>query len=281
MNILFTGRGGAGSWTIRAEQIGAALGARVKALASREDCEWADVIVVVKRLPPDLLTRIRWSRKPWVYDVVDAYPQPQCGTWDRARSVQWLAETEGALRPNRMIWPNKQMQVDATADGWPVIYHHHRLGIRRNPIRERVARIGYEGAASYLDGWMPAIERECRRIGAEFVLNPSHLADVDVVLALRDKNHAGYPQRAWKSNVKLANAHGSGTPFIGMPEPGYQETATGAEYWATSAAELGNALDWLAPQETRRSVSEKFLAAALPVEKVAAQYREFLCGLKS
>jgi hypothetical protein len=290
MNILFTGRGGAGSWTIRAEQIGGALGARVKPHATLDDCRWADVIVVVKRIPNDLLARIRQSGTPWVYDIVDAYPQPECSTWEKPAAVGWLDTLLTRLQPSAVIWPNARMGEDLAFElKWQgreapcsiVLRHHQRPGIRVNPIRPEVKRIGYEGSAAYLNGWMPAIEEQCSRIGAEFVLNPTHLADVDVVLALRDKNHAGYPQRHWKSNVKLANAHGSGTPFIGMPESGYQETTTGCEYWATTGAELGTALDWLASQSAREQVSERFLQAAIPIDAVAGQYREFLCALKS
>lgn len=290
MSILFTGRGGAGSWTIRAEQIGRALGARVQAMATVEDCSRADVIVVVKRIPEQLLERICCSRRPWVYDIVDAYPQPECSGWKKPKAIEWLDTTIERLRPSAVIWPNERMRDDLanelrwwnkTAPRSAVIPHHHRPGLRVNPIRERIARIGYEGASAYIDGWRDAIERQCKRLGAEFVLNPPHLADVDVVLALRDKNHSGYPQRHWKSNVKLANAHGSGTPFIGLPEPGYKETGTGAEQWAENEQELAIALDFLAPQWVRREQSAAFLKAALPVERVAQQYREFLCALKS
>lgn len=290
MNILFTGRGGAGSWTVRAEQVGQALGARVQPLASVEDCNRADVIVVVKRIPEQLLERIRRSGRPWVYDIVDAYPQPTCASWKKPEAIGWLDTTIERLRPSAVIWPNARMRDDLVEERrWQhvevprgaVIPHHHRPGIRKNPVRERIARIGYEGAPAYIDGWRSAIERQCQRIGAEFVLNPSHLADVDVVLALRDKNHSGYPQRQWKSNVKLANAHGSGTPFIGLPEPGYKETGSRAEQWAETEQELAIALDFLAPQWVRRAQRAAFLKAALPVETVAQQYREFLCALKS
>lgn len=279
MKFLFTGRGTSGSWAIRGAQLGQAMGARVVPMASLEDCRWADVIVVVKRVHPELLQRIRQSGRPWLYDIVDAYPQPLCGIWGESESRAWLKEHLAALKPDFIIWPNDRMKADASGGG-AVIYHHHRPQIRRNPVRSEIKRIGYEGAPSYIEGWMPAIKRQCERIGAEFVLNPQHLADVDVVLALRDKNHAGYPQRMWKSNVKLANAHGSGTPFIGLPEPGYQETATGCEYWATNCDELGTALDWLESQSAREQVSERFLAAAISIDKVAEQYKSWIEALR-
>jgi len=290
MKILFTGRGGAGSWTIRAEQIGAALGAKVIPMASLDDCQAADVIVVVKRIPEPLLERIRRSGRPWVYDIVDAYPQPECAGWKRHKAIGWLDTKLEELRPSAVIWPNERMRDDLAGERrWyavdaprgAVIPHHHRPDIRVNTIRERIARIGYEGAPSYLDGWRGAIDRQCARIGAEFVMNPSHLADVDVVLALRDKNHAGYPQQAWKSNVKLANAHGSGTPFIGMPECGYTETAAGLERWVRTEEELAIALDALAPQAVRAETSRQFLKKALPINVAARLYMDFLCALKS
>jgi hypothetical protein len=276
MHILMTGRGTSGSWQIRAQQIGKAIGARVVPQASDADCRWADVIVVVKRIPPDLLQRIRRSGRPWVYDIVDAYPQPECGTWDRERSIEWLADTENNLSPHRVIYPNAQMREDANSDGWPVFYHHYRPGIRRNQIRNRINRIGYEGSPTYIKGWMPAIEKQCQRFGAEFIVNPENLADVDVILALRDAQHFGYPQRMWKSNVKLANAQGSGTPVICNREAGYLETASGAEQWADDEAELTAAFDALEPTSTRLEAAKTLRAAAPSIDSVAATYVEWL-----
>lgn len=288
MNVLFTGRGGAGSWAIRGEQIGRELGALVQPMASLEECSRADIIVVVKRIPDPLLERIRRSGRPWVYDIVDAYPQPECSTWNKSASLAWLDATLERLRPNAVIWPNQRMQSDFEED-WRTadiprgvsIPHHHRPGIAQNPIRERIERIGYEGSPAYIEGWRKAIDRQCKRIGAEFVLNPKRLADVDVVLALRDKKHSGYPQMHWKSNVKLANAQGSGTPFVGVPEPAYRETCSGAEVWAEFEHDLAFALDRHQPQNLRRALSVSLMRAALPVEHIAQRYRDFLCALKS
>lgn len=250
-------------------------------MASLEDCRWADVIVVVKRVPDSLLQNIRASGRPWVYDIVDAYPQPACSSWDQQESIRWAQKRLAELEPDSVLWPCRRMSMDVCGEmEGKTLYHHHRPGIQLNPIRKEIKRIGYEGAPGYIDGWRKAIDAQCARIGAEFVINPLNLSDVDVVLALRDKNHAGYPQRFWKSNVKLANAHGSGTPFIGMPEPGYQETASGCEYWATDSEELGRALDWLAPQSTRQHVSETFLRSAITVEQVADQCKCWIEALK-
>jgi hypothetical protein len=106
------------------------------------------------------------------------------------------------------------------------------------------------------------------------VVNPDTLADCDVVLALRDAR--GYPPRNWKSAVKLSNAHGSGTPWIGCTETGYTEIATGCEYWADNASQMRVALEWLKDQLTREQICDRFVQAAYPVESAAADLHRFL-----
>lgn len=279
MKIIVTGRGGAGSWTVRGEQIGQALGARVQPKATVEDLKAADVALVVKRVPDTLLDALRRSRTPWAYDVVDAYPQPICSKWSRQQAIAWMRDYLRRLRPDAVIWPTARMRDDCGAG--EVVYHHHRPGLARNPIRPEIKVLGYEGRPDYLEGWHKHIARECDRRGLTFLLNPQRLADVDVVLAVRGGEWRGYVQEHWKSNVKLANAHASGTPFIGTRERGYLETATGAEQWADEPGELGRCLDRLAEQPVRMAVQESFLAASIPLEQAASEFRRVLCALKS
>lgn len=280
MKILVTGRGTSGSWTVRGEQIGAALGAVVKPNASLADMVAADVILVVKRCSPELFANLEVCERPWVYDVVDAYPQPACAAWSPFESIAWLRGLIERLGPNAVVWPNARMRQDHGGGGGKVIYHHHRPGIAQNPIRERLAVVGYEGSARYLDGGLlDALTAECTRRGARFVVNPPQLADVDAVVALRSQNWTGYAPRHWKSQVKLANAHASGTPFIGAAESGYLEVSTGGELWAETAEEVGAALDALAPRAVRQAISERFVAATFPVEQAAVRMRMVLGSL--
>ena len=278
MNLLFTGRGGSGSWTVRGEQLGQACGATVKPLAGREDCKAADLVVVVKRTPSIVTTSLQG--KPWVFDLVDFYPQPTCRFWSQDEAIGWVRHQIKHLRPNGIIWPTQRMREDCDI-GLPgiVLPHHHRPGIARNPIREHVTTVGYEGRALYLDGWQEAIERECKRRGWEFVVNPENLADLDIVIAVRGGQWRSYAATHWKSNVKLANSHGSGTPFIGQQEYGYLETRAGAEYWVDEPKGVGMCFDWLTPQSTRKQVQERFLKRAYPVEQAAADLMGFLRGL--
>lgn len=280
MKILVTGRGGAASWTIRGEQLGHAMGATVKPMATLSDCRAADVIVVVKRVPDELLQAVRQSGRPWVYDIVDAYPQPECAGWSQLQACQWLRDHLNRLKPTAVVWPTLRMQADSTYPGW-VLYHHYRPGLEVMPVRERIRRIGYEGRAEYFAAWVMMVLSECNRIGAEFVMNPASISQVDVVLALRAGKWNGYCQRHWKSNVKLANAHGSGVPFIGLTEAGYLETAAGGEQLIQAPHELGQALDMLSDPAVRVSVHEKFLANAYSVDQAAESMRAHLCALKS
>jgi hypothetical protein len=276
MKILVTGSGTSGSWTVRGEQIGRAMGATVKPRAELADMRAADVVLVVKRCPVSLHAALLASGRPWAYDIVDAYPQPGCNAWSGDESVAWLLTLLARLQPTTVIWPNHCMRRDGGGAG-VVVPHHGRPGIARNPIRERITLVGYEGSARYLDGGLAeAIEAQCRARGARFVINPAQLADVDVVVALRSAYWHSYAASHWKSGVKLANAHASGTPFIGARECGYEEIATGAEHWADSPTEIGDALDALAPQEARAAIARRFLASTLTVEEAAERIRAVL-----
>lgn len=280
MQILMTGRGTSGSWAIRGQQLGEACGAKVQARAKLSDVQAADVVVVVKRVDDQLLASLRASGKPWAFDVLDCYPQPGCATWGRSEAIAWVQAKVKTLSPTALIWPNARMLEDCGID-LPslVLPHHHRPGIGKNPIREKVKRVGYEGQPVYLGGWRTALELECERRGWQFTANPEHLADLDIVVAMRGGEWESYAARHWKSNVKLANAHGSGTPFVGQQECGYMETSTGCEYWAESAKDLTMCFDWLETQSTREQVSERFLQRAYSVDQAAAHLQAFLSGL--
>ena len=213
-----------------------------------------------------------------MWDIVDAYPQPHAYQWDRIEAVTWLRRKIAELRPTAIIWPNEKMREDCdTRLPGIVLPHHHRVGIKPNPIRPKVRVVGYEGAAAYLGWWRPMLEEECAKRGWAFVVNPESLADVDIIAAFRDK--CGYVGRNWKSAVKLANAHASGTPFVGNPEAGYLEQAAGAEYWADSRSQIAMSFDWLEDQGAREAISDRFRQKAFPLEHAAKMLKDFLSGL--
>jgi len=269
--VLVTGRGGAGSWEIRGRQIGKAMGAVVKPNATLEDLRSVDVALVVKRAPDELLTNLRRSGVPWVYDIVDAYPQPECTAWSAEKSIRWLRNHIDRLNPNTTIFATERMRVDSSRDG-VTVYHHARPGQKINPIRESISTVGYEGSPQYIGKWAEAIK-------LPFVVNPANLADVDVVIAVRDAQWYGYAQQHWKSNVKLANAHATGTPFIGLSECGYAETSTGGERLIGSSEQLDLALHMIASQAHRQQVAEMFVAATRTVEQAATETKNVLWSI--
>ena len=268
-----TGKGTSGSWEIRGRQLGQILGAAV--IPNAIDVAPYDLSVLVKRPTTDLLQRLHRAEVSVIWDVVDAWPQPTGNGWDRARCMEWLTRQVKAIRPNGMVAATRAMARDCEGFGVPVLAlpHHARPGLRQNPIRP-LKVLGYEGGQQYLGRWLPIIQRQCAARGLQFVINPAEVPDVDILLALRDCD--GYAPRNWKSNVKLANAQGSGTPVICNREAGYLETASGAEQWADDETELAAALDALTPTDVRRTAAQALRAAAPEIDSVAATYIAWL-----
>lgn len=278
MKILVTGTGNSGSWIIRGEQLGAAIGATVEPLCV--DPRGYDLAILVKRPPMDLILRLQRYHIPIVYDIVDAWPQPQGNDWSERRCKAWLAERIGIIKPAAIVAATRTMAEDCAWAGVPVLDlpHHARPGLVANPVRERVKVVGYEGGGAYIGEWRGQIEAACAARGWEFRHQPLALADIDIVIAMRDQ--VGYAPRNWKSNVKLANAQGSGTPVICNREAGYLETLCGAERWADTKDELDNALDELTPHAARQRASEMLRKAAFPLEQAAQTYLSWLNTLR-
>lgn len=279
MNILVTGSGSSGSWAIRGEQLGRAIGAKVVPMATPADVSWADVVILVKRPIQQVVDAARKLRKPIVYDVVDAYPQPHGNTWERDDCMRWLSMTLKNVSPALVIGATEAMSADVISLGWRSehLYHHGRPGIQANPIREKLKVFGYEGGGHYLGKWGTMIAIYCSKNSGTLRIcdgKQDTLHEFDVAVGLRDFH--GYAAKHWKSNVKLANAQASGTPFICSNERGYLETSSGAEYFVSDYASFCVAAEWLREQSGRKSASEKMLAKAYSLEQCAADYRRIL-----
>ena len=273
MELLITGRGTSGSWAIRGVQLGQAI--RAEVVPNAKNVGRYDLAVLVKRATHDLLQRLHRANVRIIWDVVDAWPQPIGNDWDSARCLDWLAEQMKAIRPAGIMAATQAMAKDCERFGVPVLAlpHHARPGIRKNPIRP-IKVVGYEGGEKYITRWRPVIESECASRGWQFVTQPAELADVDIILALRDAG--GYAPRNWKSNVKLANAQGSGTPVICCREAGYLETQSGAERWADTPDELREAFDSLESTADRIDASRRLASAAPRIESLATTYLQWL-----
>ncbi len=279
MRVLVTGNGKSGSYKVRAEQLGIAIGATVSAQPA--SVKGFDALVLVKRPQNPALHMALRDGVPVIYDIVDAWQQQLQDDCGRPRAMRWLEQQIAIVRPAGIVAATEAMASDVReVFGGPVLAlpHHARPGQAVNPVREQVATIGYEGAERYLGWWRPFLEDEAGRRGWTFRLNPPQLADLDIVVAVRED--IGYPTKHWKSNVKLANAQATGTPIVCNPERGYQETAGGHCAYANDAYEMAIALDDLTPHAARVKYAEALRANVPTLDYVAARYKEWLCTSK-
>lgn len=267
--LVFTGRGTSGSWVIRGIQLAEAMG--VDAIPRLRRPHSYDAAVIVKR--PEQFSDIG---VPFVYDIVDAWPQPHGNLWDRATCMEWLQRHLEQVKPVACVGATLAMARDIMELGYTAtaIYHHANPNHRENPIRETVTTVGYEGAPHYLGDWREFITLECAKRGWRFVMNCADYAQMDIVLALRQDR--GYAAVHWKSNVKLANAQGTGTPCILVDEAGYRETQSGAEVFVSTKPELAAALDYLTPYSERLTRSATLRQHTIHLSKIAANYKEWL-----
>lgn len=274
MNVFVTGRGTSGSWIIRGEQLGAAIGANVQKNAT--SFNGAEAIIVVKRVRPEYLEPLLSSRAPIVWDIVDAWPQPVGNEWSRPTCLEWLRTEIKVLRPAALVVSTQRMLEDCEEFKLPtlVLPHHGRPGQDFNPIRPEVRHVGYEGGEHYLGEWRAIVAKECAAHGWKFWINPPKLSDVDILVALRESN--GYAAKNWKSNVKLANAQGSGTPCVLNRERAYVETAKLGVAWADDPVELKFAFRVLSDYQMRKATAERLLASRPSLQDLAETYSEWL-----
>lgn len=280
MKILVTGRGGkSGSWEIRGRQLGTAIGASVVERASLREMQAADIIVVVKRATEDIVERVRASGRPWVYDMVDGWPQPAGNDWDELDALSWLQGTMSSLKPTAVVFPTTQMQRDSGFCGKSIVLPHHAWPkYSKLPVKQKVSRIGYEGGEHYLGKWHKMVDAECRRRGWEFVVN-GDMSSCQIGVALRDVN--GYPAGAWKANTKLANLQALGIPAVISDESSYSEFGSSAQIVVKTKDDLSCAFDALESFGSRERIGVVAQKAAPRLHDVAKAYREWLCEVAS
>lgn len=277
--VLVTGTGRAGSWQIRGEQLGRAIGATVRPNAT--DVSGFDLAVVVKSVPDGCLAALQAAAIPVVWDIVDAWPQPTGNLWRRDECLAWLKRAMGRMGPCGVVAATPTMAQDCMVAGRLsrsqvlVLPHHARPGQGVNTIRPIVSCVGYEGGPQYINRWGKIMQAECSARGWEWQPRRAGLAGLDLVVALRDQD--GYAARHWKSNVKLANAQATGTPVICSREEGYTaNAASGGVVFVDDRKQLAAALDGLASAEARGKAAELLLADAPRLDVLAATYAAWL-----
>jgi hypothetical protein len=269
VQILITGKGSSGSWKIRGEQLGQAIGAEVQPMAEPSDCRSAKVVVGVKRIPDPLLRAIKSSGRPFVWDAVDPWPQP-CD-WREPESKAWLRDMIARLQPDAVIFGTPQMRADSGFNGPALVLPHHAWPKYTSNTVRPVQVVGYEGDPRYLGRWHGVLEQECKSRGWVFRVNGDmQLADIGI--ALRDSG--GYPAAWWKPGTKLANLQALGIPALCSEEAGYRDIASGTESWIRSPDDIARAFEALTPLSVRQQMQAQMVPPRL--HEIAERYRTFL-----
>ena len=284
VRALFTSRSSAGAWQVRGVQM-AATRANWRALNDPTDTDLAacDLLCVVKRPDPALIARARRRGKAIVYDIVDAWAQPDDGlrytTPAQARTL--FAPVWRAIGADGYVFPTRRMAQDlgSLVRRGITLYHHHRPDIERNPVRSRVRTVGYEGG-DYLGEWRGRFEAACAARGLRFVSNPPRYTDLDIVILARGGAHGSFLARSYKSNIKLANAYGSGTPaLVHVEEMSAHDTDCGdVRFFTDQPVSFERQLDHLCGSHAlRQSIHRRFLAASeqFHVGRIAASLEAF------
>lgn len=284
IRVLFTSKSSAGAWQIRGEQMAAM---RTNWFASNqptdEEISNCDVLCVVKKPVKEIVERARNLRKAIVFDIVDSWAQPadslKCQNLSDARDL--FRRVWRAQQFDGYIFPTRRMQVDlgSLVSCGITIYHHYWPQIGQNPIREKVETVGYQGG-NFLGDWRYRLEEACADRNLRFIENPSSLTDLDVVVLARGGPHGGFLERNYKSNVKLANAYGSGTPaLVHFKEMSAHDTDCGDVLFFTDRpGSFERQLDRLIEnQMLRKSMQRSFLTAAkrYHIENIATQFEAF------
>ncbi len=224
MNILIVGASG-GSFKVRGQQLGAALGARVVTKPTDHDLRIADLVVLVKRAGVQWAAEVHKYRKPIVWDALDFWFQPSDNDFSESDARSLLRQQLEQIKPALFIGATEAMADDAAKEGVSAAYlpHHSRPGLIPGPAVARVPVVGYEGAKKYLGGWLLAVQAECNRRGWPFVVNPPDLRACDILVAFRDGQWDGWMCRQWKSGIKAVNAIASGRPLIAQASAGVVE----------------------------------------------------------
>lgn len=266
---------------MRADQLGAALGARVHT-NPYIDPPWADVeraefVILVKRLKKrwnKWFTRLKERKIPIVWDCVDFWQQPEENDVGKDAVVKQFHRLKGNLGTRVWIVTTERMAADLGGYHLP---HHHRVGLAAGPVRRTVSTVAYEGNARYLGPWREIVATAASRRGYTFVENPDSLTDADIVVALRGAEWDGWACRNWKSGVKYANAIAAGRPVITQATAAFGEIAPPGTV-IEAPDELGAALDYWADYSRRLDAAH--LCATLEpqyrIDAVAERYRQIL-----
>lgn len=283
MKIVFSGHESKGAWKIRAKQMAGYLNAK---LDPTFESKKADLVILIKLPEEKILEKIKNADVPIVWDVLDCWsqiPKNNMSSWNQQQMMEWFKNKLELVNPVCVIAATNRMKEDSLALGYKseTLHHHHRPKISINPIREEFKTIGIEGTPFQYGQWVKKIDAISKSLDLDFRANLDAAKDClhkfDAIISIRQDT--GYATKYWKSNIKLANAHASGTPGIFNREQGYLDTACGQELWADTEEEIIDGIETLKSYDLRRNIHEEFIKSAITLEQSAEEYKRILNSL--
>ncbi|CAA0079103.1 Uncharacterised protein [BD1-7 clade bacterium] len=281
---FFVGAPNQGAWQIRAQQISTCrtnwhCGSRVSWWMAKT----CDIFVIVKKIRPKCLARIKATGKPIIYDVVDAWEQPSDSlkVTDAASALSLFEEKWRAITPDAAIFADRKMEEDlhSLVGLSTTIYHHSYPPLQPQPVRTTVKKIGYQGRDIFLADWQPILEEIAKENRVEFIINPERLEDLDIGIITRGGEYNGYLEQHYKSNVKLANMMAVGLPcMIQSGSAAYHETWNDETSYFSSESELREKITQLIHSESlRRDLSDRLQnqASNFALETIISKYEAF------
>ena len=285
VKACFVSNTSAGSWEIRGKQI---AGMRSNWLAinkpSKSIIDEADIICVVKKPNFKIIEIARKKNKPIVYDILDSWQQPSDdrACLNKEDAINLFSKKWKEIDADGYIFPTKNMEniLGTLVKNKVTIYHHYWPQIKINPIRKIVKKVGYVGNKNFLGMWGHKLDQLCKKKDIEFVINPEDFIDMDVVVLTRGGDYANYLAKNFKSNVKLANAMGSGTPaLIHYREMSAHDTDSGDSLFFTDHPDsLERQLDRLIKShDLRAAIHNNFIEESVnfSIEVISDQYEYF------
>lgn len=278
MRVLIVGAG-KGSWTMRGIQIGAAIGARVTSTPTRDDWQWADRVILVKRAGRMYAPQAHAAGVPIVWDALDFWHQPAQNHFSEAEARRLLQDEIAAIRPVLTIGATQAM---ADACGGVFLPHHSWAGLEPTAARETVQTVAYEGNPPYLGSWARVLQDACERRGWAFVVNPPDLRAVDLIVSFREGPWDGWICREWKSGVKVVNAIAAGRPFMSQPSAAVRELSPEGSLVETPA-DLDAAFDAWTPVDARSAAADvcRWQAPGLRLGPIADRYLAILSRVET
>src|SRR5688572_6717617 len=107
MNILVTGNGKSGSYKMRAEQLGRAIGATVD--PAPKTVRGFDCVIVVKKNFHPAVRMAKDAKVPLIYDIVDAWQSVIGSDRGRGAALSWLDGDLTIVKPTAVVVGTTEM----------------------------------------------------------------------------------------------------------------------------------------------------------------------------